>query len=141
MISMTTTKTYEELVRLKTYEERVEYLRTNSHVGDLKFGHARYLNQSFYRSPEWKRVRNQVLLRDLCCDLGLEDRPITHFPIIHHIVPITIEDIRDGNEMILDLNNLITVSDYTHRLIHYGDLKDRPPVVLERKPNDTIPWR
>lgn len=140
-MTMTSMKTYDELMKLQTYEERVKYLSTNSKVGDLKFGHARYLNQSFYTSPEWKRVRREVLIRDNGCDLGLPDRPIPDRPIIHHINPISIADICDGNDCIFDLSNLITVSEYTHQLIHYGNIENKIPIILERKPNDTIPWR
>lgn len=134
-------KSYEELLSFDTYEERVKYLSTNNKVGDLRFGHARYLNQSFYNSAEWKRVRDKVIIRDNCCDLALPDREIFYRPYIHHINPITVKDIQEGNYCVIDLNNLITVSRYTHDMIHYGNIDNSITTVLERKPNDTTPWR
>lgn len=124
-----------------SYEDRVKYLSTNNKVGDLRFGHTRYLNQEFYKSVEWKCVRNKVLIRDNGCDLALPDREIFSNPHIHHIIPITVEDIENGSDLVFDLDNLITVSQYTHNLIHYGKIENRIPYILERKPNDTIPWR
>lgn len=140
-MKMASMKTYKELIKLKTYEERIKYLLTNDKVGDLKFGHARYLNQSFYSSTEWKRLRHKIITRDECCDLGLRERPIYDKPIVHHIIPITIDDICDADCLIYDPNNLITVSDQTHRLIHYGNTNKNIPTFSERKPNDTVPWK
>lgn len=134
-------KTYSELIKIDSYEDRVKYLSTNNKVGDLRFGHARYLNQGFYKSLEWRRIRDKVLIRDNGCDLALPDRKIFSNPHIHHIVPITIEDIENRNDLVFNLNNLITVSQYTHNLIHYGKIENRIPYVLERKHNDTTLWR
>ena len=135
-------RTYSELVRLATFEERYEYLKLSSLVGDSTFGYERYLNQAFYRSPEWKRVRRQVILRDKGCDLGIEGRDIIDRIEIHHITPITIEDIETASSILLDPDNLICCSPNTHKAIHYGEsnlITPSEPTV--RKPNDTCPWR
>ena len=135
-------RTYNELVRLPTFEERYEYLKLTSLVGDSTFGYERYLNQAFYRSPEWKRVRRQVILRDKGCDLGIEGRDIIDRIEIHHITPITIEDIETASQILLDPDNLICCSPNTHKAIHYGEsnlITPSEPTV--RKPNDTCPWR
>ena len=135
-------RTYSELVRLPTFEERYEYLKLSSLVGDSTFGYERYLNQAFYRSPEWKRVRRQVILRDKGCDLGIEGRDIIDRIEIHHITPITIEDIETASSILLDLDNLICCSPNTHKAIHYGEsnlITPSEPII--RRPNDTCPWR
>lgn len=136
------TKSYQDLIALPTFEDRFNYLATHQRVSDLTFGSNRYLNQMFYRSPEWKKVRQQVILRDNGCDLACSDRPINSRILIHHINPITVQDVINRNPCVFDLNNLITISFDTHQQIHYGSLngivKSEP---VERKPNDTIPWR
>lgn len=135
-------RTYNELMRLPTFEERYEYLKLSSLVGDSTFGYERYLNQAFYRSPEWKRVRRQVILRDKGCDLGIEGRDIIDRIEIHHITPITIEDIETASSILLDPDNLICCSPNTHKAIHYGEsnlITPSEPTV--RKPNDTCPWK
>lgn len=135
-------RTYSELVRLPTFEERYEYLKLSSLVGDKTFGYERYINQAFYRSPEWKRVRRQVILRDKGCDLGIEGRDIIDRIEIHHITPITIEDIETASLILLDPDNLICCSPNTHKAIHYGEsnlITPSEPTV--RKPNDTCPWK
>lgn len=135
-------RTYGELVRLPTFEERYEYLKLSSLVGDSTFGYERYLNQAFYRSPEWKRVRRQVILRDKGCDLGIEGRDILDRIEIHHITPITIDDIETASSILLDPDNLICCSPNTHKAIHYGEsnlITPSEPTI--RKPNDTCPWR
>lgn len=136
-------KTYKELIKLKSFDERLHYLATASLVGDASFGYSRYLNQSFYKSKEWRDIRAKVIARDGCCDMGLPDRPLYEHPIIHHINPITIEDVENGVDALLDMDNLITVSKLTHNAIHYGtdvtfeSMREWTP----RTPNDTTPWK
>lgn len=135
------TKKYGELVRLKSFDERVNYLKTNSQVGLPTFGWERYLNQKLYCSPEWKRLRNEIIIRDNGCDLALEGYNIYSHIIIHHIEPISIEDIRNRDPKIMDPDNLVCVSHNTHNLIHYGNNSLYPHVITERKKNDTCPWK
>lgn len=134
-------KTYSELCEIKSFEERFEYLKLNGIVGTDTFGFNRYLNQILYRSSEWKKIRNKVIIRDNGCDLGIEGYDISGRILIHHINPITIEDVRNRNSIIFDLNNLITVSHNTHNAIHYGDKDLLITGPVERKPNDTCPWK
>lgn len=134
-------KTYSELCEIKSFEERFEYLKLNGIVGTDTFGFNRYLNQILYRSSEWKKIRNKVIIRDNGCDLGVEGYDISGRILIHHINPITIEDVRNRNSIIFDLNNLITVSHNTHNAIHYGDKDLLITGPVERKPNDTCPWK
>lgn len=135
-------RTYSELILLPTFEERFEYLRLTGKIGDDTFGFDRYINQKFYRSKEWKRIRDQVILRDDGCDLGIGDRPIFGNVIIHHMNPISLSDIVDATEYLLSPDYLICVSLETHNAIHYGDeeklIRTKP---TERKPNDTCPWK
>lgn len=133
-------KTYSELSMLETFEERLEYLKTDSKVGDETFGYDRYLNQSLYSSKEWKQTRDRVIIRDNGCDLGVEGYPINSNAIIHHLNPITKQMIVDRDPMIFDPNNLITVSHKTHNAIHYGG-KNMTTEYKERTAGDTIPWK
>lgn len=134
-------KTYKELTTLSSYEERFEYLKLNGTVGKETFGFARYINQSFYHSSEWLRFRDKVIIRDNGCDLGVIGHEIIDSIIIHHINPITYNDIVNMNKCVFDMNNVICTRLSTHNAIHYGDgnLLIKPPVV--RKKNDTCPWR
>ena len=134
-------KTYNELIKLKTFNERFEYLKLSGLVGEETFGYSRYLNQMLYRSPDWRHLRNQIILRDNGCDLGLDGYEIGGKIIIHHINPITLKDIEERNPLIYDMNNLITVAFMTHQAIHYGDKNLLCCEVEERRPNDTCPWR
>lgn len=134
-------KTYSELIRYKTFMERFEYLKLSGQVSEETFGLERHLNQTLYRSPEWKKVRRDILIRDNGCDLGIEGREIFNQPIIHHINPITINDILERNECLFDPENLITVSKMTHNAIHYGDSNLMRMDIQERRPNDTCPWK
>ena len=138
---MTHIRTYSELIKLKTFEERYRYLRTTNSVGEDTFGWDRHFNQMFYSSPEWKRFRRDIIIRDNGCDLGIEDREIRDLIMIHHIEPITVEDIVQRRACLLDPENVICVSRNTHNAIHYGDesLLVLPPI--ERLRNDTCPWR
>lgn len=135
-------KTYSELIKLPTFKERFEYLKLNGRVGEDTFGYDRYLNQAFYKSKEWQSIRNYVVTRDNGCDLGVPGREINGNKIlIHHINPITKEDILNQSEKLLDPENLITTIKNTHDAIHYGssDLLYEEPI--ERSKNDTCPWR
>lgn len=139
---MATVKRYSELRSLKTFEERFEYLKVLAHVAEETFGSMRYFNQTFYTSQIWKSIRNQVILRDNGCDLGIEDHPINgRMIIIHHMNPITIDDINNMTPNLIDPEFLICVSQNTHQALHYGDEKILPKGPIERFPNDTSPWR
>lgn len=134
-------KTYEELITLDSFEERFKYLKLNGKVGDKTFGSYRYLNQRFYTSDEWKEIQRYVRIRDLGNDLGVKGRPICGYIYVHHINPITIEDLLNKSSDLLDPNNLISSAFYTHNCIHYGDESILLCDFVERTPNDTIPWR
>ena len=134
-------RTYKELSMLVTFEERFQYLRLDGKVGQDTFGFDRIMNQRFYRSPEWKRIRDRVIIRDNGCDLGVPDRIIYGRVLIHHMNPITREDILRRRDSVLNLEYLITVSFGTHNAIHYGDESLLPMELIERRPNDTCPWK
>lgn len=134
-------RTYSELIKLPTFEERYRYLRIGGVVGEDTFGHARMLNQIFYRSPEWKRFRREIIIRDNGCDLAMDGWVIRDKIYIHHLNPITLDDIRNRNSNLLDPENAVVVSFGTHQAIHYGDESMLAIGFTERKPNDTIPWR
>lgn len=134
-------KTYSELLKLKTFEERYQYLRLKGKVGEETFGSDRYLNQVVYRSPEWKHIRNEVIIRDNGCDLGIDDRAIGGRIYIHHMNPINKEDILNRTEYLLNPEYLISVSKTTHDAIHYGDESLLILEPIERTKNDTCPWR
>lgn len=136
-----TSKSYRELSRLHTFEERFRYLRLRGDVGRDTFGFDRVFNQKFYNSSEWKRVRRKVILRDNGCDLGIPGHDISGVILIHHLNPITMKDIEDGSDALLDPDNLICTSHLTHNAIHYGDENLLPKNPIERKPNDTCPWK
>lgn len=133
-------RTYRDLKQLPTFQERFEYLKLNGKVGEETFGFDRYFNQRFYRSKEWKDVRNYVIARDRGCDLAIFDREIFGKVLIHHMNPISLDDIRHSLDYLLNPEYLICVSKQTHDAIHYGDssLLILEPIV--RKPNDTILW-
>ena len=140
MLIKTKWKSYNQLIRLPTFEERFHYLKIGGLVGRETFGFDRYLSQSFYQSREWKHIRNKVLLRDNGCDLGDPEREIFAGPVIHHINPITIEDLEEGNDLVFDLNNLITTTHNTHNAIHYGSESLLVKLPRERTKGDTTPW-
>jgi len=135
-------RTYTELLRHKTLEDRFRYLSLRGSVGDVTFGFDRYLNQDFYRSRQWRRLRNQVILRDGACDLGIEDYEIPNGRkiIVHHMNPMTEEDIIHGVSSILDPEFLITTTLKTHNAIHFGDERLLPQPLVDRKPGDTKLW-
>lgn len=134
-------RTYNELMLLPTFEERFEYLKLSGRVGEETFGFDRWLNQKFYRSAEWKHLRDQVIIRDNGCDLGVEGREIYGKILIHHMNPISKKDILERTDLLLNPMYLISVTKQTHDAIHYSDdsilMKD--PIV--RSKNDTCPWR
>lgn len=134
-------RSYSELIQLPTFEERYRYLKLGGKVGEETFGHARFLNQKLYQSPEWRSFRRDIIIRDNGCDLAMEGWTIQDRIYIHHIIPITLEDIRRRDPKILDPENAVVVSFGTHQAIHYGDESLLPIGFVERKPNDTIPWR
>ena len=134
-------RTYSELITLPTFEERYKYLQLSGFVGEETFGFDRYLNQNFYRSQEWKRIRDLVIIRDNGCDLGIEDREIFGKIIIHHMNPINIKDIRDVSDYLLNPEYLICTTHQTHNAIHYGDDNLLVKGPIERSPNDTCLWK
>jgi hypothetical protein len=133
-------KTYAELLQYHSFEDRYNYLRLRSSVGRSTFGFDRYLNQRFYTSAEWRHVRNYVIARDNGCDLGVEDHAILDRIYIHHMNPMTVEDIEQGNEDILNPELLISVSHTTHNAIHFGDENLLRKPLVERRPGDTKLW-
>lgn len=135
-------KTYSELSKISDYVERYNYLKLGGKAGEITFGNERYLNQLLYKSPEWKMLRRDIIIRDNGCDMGLDGYSINGVPLIHHINPITVEDIVNRNKCVYDPENLITVSRRTHNAIHYGDIELLTiDEIIERRPNDTVPWR
>lgn len=134
-------KTYSELIQLPTFEERFQYLKLSGAVGKETFGFDRYLNQNFYRSAAWKRVRDQVIVRDNGCDLGIDDRIIYGKILIHHMNPINDRDILDFTDILLNPEYLICVSHLTHNAIHYSDESLLPSEPIVRFKNDTCPWK
>lgn len=134
-------KSYLELVQLPTRKERLEYLMLYGRVGEDTFGKNRYLNQALYQSREWKLFRNEIIIRDHGCDLGLDGYGIDKRAIIHHINPLTVEDILERRSCVFDKNNVILVSRTTHDIIHYAfTLEGIEDEIIERRPGDTKLW-
>lgn len=134
-------RSYSELRRLDTLEERFDYLSLGGIVGEETFGSERWVNQRFYHSREWRDVRNHVIVRDQGLDLGAPDTPIRGAPRIHHMNPLTIDDIENATENLLDPEFLISTALRTHNAIHYGDERQLPRPFVARSPGDTAPWR
>lgn len=134
-------RTYSELITLPTFEERFEYLRLGGKVGAETFGFDRYLNQTFYKSDKWLSVRDEVIIRDNGCDLGIEGREIYGRILVHHMNPITMDDIVNHSSWILDPEYLITTVKNTHDAIHYSDESLLIKDPIERSKNDMCPWR
>jgi hypothetical protein len=134
-------RTFRELKRLRTFEERYEYLRLYGRVGENTFGYDRYLNQMLYNSDRWKKTRDGIIIRDDGCDLGVDGYDIYGKILVHHMNPLTIEDIELDREEIYDPEGLISTSFDTHGAIHYGDASLLPKMPIERRRNDTCPWR
>lgn len=143
MIGMMTMiiRTYSELITFPTFKERYEYLRLGGSIGEETFGFDRYLNQSFYRTREWKDIRDYVIVRDNGCDLAMLDREIHGRILVHHMNPITMEDILKRSKYLLDPEYLISTSKITHDAVHYGDSSLLATDPIERNKNDTCPWR
>lgn len=134
-------RTYSELIKLLTFKERFNYLKLDGEVGKDTFGFDRYLNQIFYRSPEWKHIRDEVIIRDNGCDLGMEGYEIGGRILIHHMNPITMEDIKVRSDLLLNPEYLISTVHRTHNAIHYGDENQLITGPIIRTPNDTCPWK
>lgn len=136
-------KTYSDLIRFDSFEDRLTYLLLHGQVGSSTFGSHRYLNQEFYTSYRWQKFRQQIILRDMGCDLAHPDFPIPKGVklFIHHINPISIDDLQHGADSLLDPENVICVTFNTHQAIHYSDPSIALPNIADRKPNDTVPWR
>lgn len=132
-------RTHDELRSLRTFDERFEYLKLNGRVSDLTFGFDRYLNQIFYRSPIWLKTRRDIIVRDLGCDLGLDGYELNGKIIIHHMNPISKDDLLNNTDYLLNPNYLISTCLRTHNAIHYGE--QSPNIITERHMNDTCPWK
>lgn len=141
LMTETIIRTYSELITLSTFKERYEYLKLDGRVGEDTFGWDRYLNQIFYKSKEWNRIRDQVIFRDLGCDLALEGFEIHGRIFIHHMNPISKSDILDRSEFLLNPEYLICTTKATHDAIHYGNLDSLHNEPVIRTKNDTCPWR
>ena len=134
-------RTYSELIKLKTFKDRFEYLKLDGIVGEETFGFDRYMNQIFYKSREWTSVRRSVIIRDNGCDLGVEGYEIYGKILIHHMNPINLSDIVHKTDELLNPDYLITTVLSTHNAIHYGDASLLPALLIERRANDTCPWK
>lgn len=141
MKTMKAIRTYTELAKLPTYEERFAYLRLDGTVCDETFGNDRYLNQILYKSPRWRKVRREVIIRDNGCDLGVEGYEIRGRIIVHHMNPITLDDIIHERDSVFNPEYLICTVHNTHNAIHYGDESLLVTAPIERAKNDTCPWR
>ena len=134
-------RTYSELSTITSFKDRFRYLKLNGAVGEATFGFDRYLNQLFYRSQRWRKIRDEVIVRDCGCDLGVKGYEIYKYAMIHHMNPITAKDIQDESEYLLNPEYLITTTQRTHNAIHYGDEDLLLTMPVERTQNDTCPWR
>lgn len=132
---------YSELIRLPSFEDRYDYLRLQGEVGSPTFGLNRYMNQILYSSKEWKRIRDKVIIRDNGCDLAHPDFEINDRIYIHHLNPITLDQLEHSDGSIFDMENLICTSFDTHQAIHFGDSTLLPKLPIVRMPNDTCPWK
>ena len=141
MVVLMIIKSYSELIKIPTYKERFEYLKLNGIVGKDTFGYDRYLNQAFYNSPEWRRFRRDIIIRDNGCDLACEGYEIRGKIILHHINPLTHDDLINRREGLFDPENIICVTHNTHNAIHYGDANLLITGPIERVANDTCPWK
>lgn len=140
-MKQTKIRTYSELIKYSTFEDRFRYLSLKGQVGEETYGFDRWINQRFYRSAEWKQIRNSVIVRDSGCDLGIIGREIPDRIIVHHINPILVEDIAESSDYLLNPEFLICVSHNTHEAIHYGDESLLLTLPVPRAKNDTCPWK
>ena len=139
---MITSKSYHELILIESFTKRFDYLKLDGKIGIETFGTHRYLNQILYQSPEWRSLRDKIIIRDRACDLAHPDYEIrTGRVIVHHINPLTVDDILEQRPNVFNMDNLITMSFDTHQAIHYGDRHLLKIELTERSPNDTCPWR
>lgn len=134
-------RTYHQLMQYSTFEERFKYLSLKGQVGEETYGFDRWINQKFYRSSEWKQIRNSIIIRDSGCDLGIIGREIPDRVIVHHMNPILVQDIQNASEYLLNPEYLICVSNNTHQAIHYGDEDLLMIMPAPRTANDTCPWK
>lgn len=134
-------RTYSELITYNTFIDRYNYLKLNGQIGVETFGMDRYINQSLYKSQRWLETRRKIIIRDKGCDLGLPDFEIADRVIIHHMNPITLEDIEEERDCVFNPENLISTSFITHNAIHYGDESLLPKLPVERRANDMCPWK
>ena len=136
-------RTYSELIRIPSFEDRFEYAKLGGAIGAETFGYDRYLNQIFYRSKEWRQFRHSIIIRDQGCDLAHEDREIHgRIIVVHHLNPITVEDVLSRSPALFDPENVVAIDEITHKAVHYGDYSlIIPSKLIERKPFDTCPWR
>lgn len=141
MVILMSIRTYSELSKLQTFEERFDYLKLNGVVGYETFGFDRYLNQIFYTSKRWRKVRDKVIIRDNACDLGVDGRDILGRIYIHHMNILTLDDIVNETEFLIEPEFLICTTHNTHNAIHYGDKNLLILDPIERSKNDTCPWR
>lgn len=132
---------YKDLSRLESFMERYQYLKIHGKVGEETFGLDRYINQSLYKSQRWKNIRSQVIIRDNGCDLGIDGHEIDRYIVVHHMNPITLEDIEEERDVVFDPEYLICCTSRTHQAIHFGDEGLLPKDYVERRPNDTCLWR
>ena len=137
---MKSIRTYSELKKLKTFEERYEYLKLAGKVGETTFGYDRYIYQLLLKTKRWKKARDAVIIRDNGCDLGMDGYGIKGYIVVHHMNPVTLEDILEERDEIFDPEYLISSSDMTHKAIHYGDERLLPQLPIDRKPGDTCLW-
>lgn len=133
-------RTYDELINLESFMSRFHYLKLIGIVGVDTFGYARHINQSIYRSSRWLSVRNRVIVRDNGCNLAIPGHEIHDKIVVHHMNPLSLEDIEDGMDVVFDMRNLITTNHTTHMAIHYGDESKLPQPLVERRPGDTKLW-
>lgn len=134
-------RTYSELVEIDDFYERYEYLRLGDRVGDFTFNGRRWINQEFYTSPKWKKLRNKIIIRDGGCDMAHEDFEIHGSIYVHHLNPVTPEDFETDSEFVWDPEFLVCVAFDTHNAIHYGDTSLLPELLVQRRPRDTCPWK
>lgn len=134
-------KRYRDMRTLKTFEERYQYLKLTGRVGEATFGFDRHLNQVLYNCRRWKQARDEVIIRDGGCDLGVSDYPIYSRIVVHHMNPIDIEDVELDRDIVYDPEFLICTTHGTHNAIHYGDESLLPELPIQRRKNDTCPWR
>lgn len=138
---MATIRRYSELITLSSFLDRFEYLKLNGRVGEETFGSDRYLNQLFYTSGRWRALRNRIIVRDNGCDLGIDGLDIPKHIIVHHMNPVSLKDLEEDSEDLYNPEFLICVSLSTHNAIHYNDINLIQRSFVERRPNDTCPWK